>query len=310
VDILVWHVHGAWTTAFVQGAHRYLIPTLPEHGPWGGGRPAAWAWPASAVEVPSEDLADTDVDLVVLQRPEEFELAQEWLGRTPGRDVPAVHLEHNAPREHAATSRHPAADRGDVLLVHVTHFNRLMWDAGSTCTTVVEHDVVDPGHRYTGELPAAAGRDARTFSRKPAAARRTSPTPAASSAGSGSSANGSPRRTLASPSTAWGPSVGGPHCSGPTGPKIVTDVVPKAAARWATPVSPLTTSAAPATSAQSCPRSVFPASTRDAARPAAPATAQARSRSSAVPVMTTGVSGQLRAVATSAKRRAGQRFDP
>ena len=26
MNILIWHVHGAWTTAFVQGKHRYLIP--------------------------------------------------------------------------------------------------------------------------------------------------------------------------------------------------------------------------------------------------------------------------------------------
>lgn len=156
MNILVWHVHGSWTTAFVQGAHRYLLPTLPGRGPWGGGRPAAWDWPAAAVEVTPDDLADAPVDVVVLQRPEEIELAERWLGRRPGRDVPAVYLEHNAPREHAATSRHPMADRDDLALVHVTHFNRLMWDTGSTATTVVEHGIVDPGHRYTGELPSAA----------------------------------------------------------------------------------------------------------------------------------------------------------
>jgi hypothetical protein len=156
VNILVWHVHGSWTTAFVQGPHRYLLPTLPERGPWGGGRPAAWDWPASAVEVGPDELAGADVDVVVLQRPEEFALAQRWLGRTPGRDVPAVYLEHNAPREHAATSRHPVADRDDVLFVHVTHFNELMWDTGSTRTRVIEHGVVDPGHRYSGEREAAA----------------------------------------------------------------------------------------------------------------------------------------------------------
>jgi hypothetical protein len=156
VNILLWHVHGSWTTAFVQGPHRYLLPTLPERGPWGGGRPAAWDWPPGAVEVSPDELADTDVDVVVLQRREELELAQRWLRRVPGRDVPAVYLEHNAPREHASTSRHPMADRDDLTLVHVTHFNRLMWDCGRTQTTVVEHGVVDPGHRYTGELPAAA----------------------------------------------------------------------------------------------------------------------------------------------------------
>jgi hypothetical protein len=156
VNILFWHVHGSWATAFVQGRHRYLLPTLPERGPWGGGRPAAWEWPAGAVEVAPAELADTEVDVVVAQRPEELALARDWLGRTPGRDLPLLFLEHNAPRVHAATSRHPMADRDDLEIVHVTHFNRLMWDTGDTRTTVVEHGVVDPGHRYTGELDAAA----------------------------------------------------------------------------------------------------------------------------------------------------------
>ena len=94
---------------------------------------------------------------MVLQRPEELELAERWLGRRPGRDVAAVFLEHNAPRGGpAASSRHPMADRDDLLLVHVTHFNDLMWDSGTTPTTVVEHGIVDPGHRYTGELGSAA----------------------------------------------------------------------------------------------------------------------------------------------------------
>src|SRR5204862_228018 len=36
--ILLWHVHGSWTTAFVQGDHDYLIPVLPDRGPDGLGR--------------------------------------------------------------------------------------------------------------------------------------------------------------------------------------------------------------------------------------------------------------------------------
>ena len=52
--------------------------------------------------------------------------------------------------------RHPAADRADVTIVHVTHFNELFWDCGSTPTRVIEHGIVDPGYRYTGELPHAA----------------------------------------------------------------------------------------------------------------------------------------------------------
>ncbi|HEV2087232.1 MAG TPA: glycosyltransferase family 4 protein [Cryptosporangiaceae bacterium] len=150
--ILIWHVHGSWTTSFVQGRHTYLLPVLPDRGPRGRGRARTWDWPESAVEMPVEGLREEPVDLVVLQNPFELELAAEWLGRRPGVDVPAVYVEHNTPKGDVPNTVHPVAGRDDVLLVHVTHFNRLMWDAGRAPTTVVEHGVVDPGERYTGEL--------------------------------------------------------------------------------------------------------------------------------------------------------------
>jgi glycosyltransferase involved in cell wall biosynthesis len=38
-----------------------------------------------------------------------------------------------------------------VLIVHVTHFNQLMWDSGRTPTRVIEHAVaIDPAARYEG----------------------------------------------------------------------------------------------------------------------------------------------------------------
>jgi hypothetical protein len=154
--ILLWHVHGAWTTAFVHGSHQYLVPVLPDRGPDGRGRAATYPWPAAAVEVTPDQLADAEVDVVLVQRPRELVLAQRWLGgRRPGRDVPAVYVEHDAPRGDVPYTRHPLADRRDVLLAHVTHFNQLMWDSGLAPTTVIEHGVLDPGPRWTGELPRA-----------------------------------------------------------------------------------------------------------------------------------------------------------
>ena len=157
--VLLWHVHGSWTTAFVQGRHEYLIPVTPDRGPDGLGRARTWSWPASAVEVTREEAARAEVDVVVLQRPRELDgLAADWLGgRRPGRDVPAVYLEHNAPQGRINELRHPAADRDDLEVVHVTHFNDLFWDCGGTPTRVIEHGIVDPGDRYGGERPAAAG---------------------------------------------------------------------------------------------------------------------------------------------------------
>jgi len=155
--ILLWHVHGAWTTALVHGRHEYVVPVLPDRGPDGVGLARTYAWPDSVTEAPPEQLRDEEFDVALLQRPHELDgLAQDWLGRRPGRDVPAVYVEHNAPQGRIADMRHPAADRQDLLVVHVTHFNALFWDTGSTRTRVIEHGIVDPGHRYTGELPRAA----------------------------------------------------------------------------------------------------------------------------------------------------------
>jgi glycosyltransferase involved in cell wall biosynthesis len=158
VNVLLWHVHGSWTTAFVAGAHRCLIPVLPDRGPDGRGRARTWDWPDTAVEVTPEQAAEADVDVVIVQRPEELDgLAERWLGgRRPGRDVPAIYLEHNAPQGRIADMRHPAADRPDLTLVHVTHFNDLFWDAGTTPTRVIEHGIPDPGYRYEGDIPHAA----------------------------------------------------------------------------------------------------------------------------------------------------------
>ncbi|MFD1830666.1 glycosyltransferase [Streptomyces desertarenae] len=155
--ILLWHVHGSWTTAFVQGPHTYLVPATPDRGPDGLGRAVTFDWPGGVVEVTPEQLRETEVDLVVLQRPHELALAERWLGgRRPGRDVPAVYLEHNAPDGNVPDTRHPMADRTDLTVVHVTHFNRLFWDCGRTPTTVIEHGIVDPGPLWTGELERAA----------------------------------------------------------------------------------------------------------------------------------------------------------
>ncbi len=158
MNILLWHVHGSWTTAFVQGPHRYLLPVEPDRGPDGRGRAQTWEWPPNAVEVTPSEAAEAEVDVVIMQRPHELNgLAEQWLGgRRPGRDLPAIYLEHNAPQGRIAEMLHPAADRPDLTLVHVTHFNDLFWDAGRTPTRVIEHGIIDPGERYSGELPRAA----------------------------------------------------------------------------------------------------------------------------------------------------------
>ncbi len=157
--VLVWHVHGSWMTAFVQGDHEYLVPVLPDRGPDGLGRARTYRWPHGVEEVSPEELSDHDIDVVVLQRPHEPDLTRRWTGRSVGRAVgvtrddrlPAVYVEHNTPRGDVTGWRHPMADRRDVPLVHVTTYNAAMWDNGDAPVRVIEHGIPDPGYRYTGE---------------------------------------------------------------------------------------------------------------------------------------------------------------
>jgi hypothetical protein len=150
--ILLWHVHGSWTDAFVRGRHEYLLPVLPEGGPWGLGR-AGRNWPASVREVVLAELDADSIDAVVLQRPEEAGEVRRVLGRRPGTDLPAVYVEHNTPKGDVPFTVHPLGEQREIPIVHVTHFNELFWDSGRARTKVIEHGIADPGYLYTGEAP-------------------------------------------------------------------------------------------------------------------------------------------------------------
>jgi glycosyltransferase involved in cell wall biosynthesis len=141
MNILLWHVHGSWTTAFVQGKHRYLVPVNEARDAWGRGRAETFEWPSTVEEKRIEDIRE--IDVAIVQRPEELALV-------PPR-VPMIYVEHNTPRGGVPDTRHPMADRDDLILAHVTHFNELFWDTGATRTTVIEHGVVEPAVRWTGE---------------------------------------------------------------------------------------------------------------------------------------------------------------
>lgn len=155
MKILMWHVHGSWATAFVNGLHEVVVPVQPDRGPDGRGLPDTYPWPPTVRELAPEQLRDEHFDVVILQRPVEIALVQQWLGRRAGIDIPAVYVEHNTPRNSPTGSEHVLGDQTQIPIVHVTHFNALMWDNGRARVHVVEHGIPDPGYRFTGMLPRA-----------------------------------------------------------------------------------------------------------------------------------------------------------
>lgn len=159
--ILIWDVHGGYTDAMLHVPHQFWYcrdEAAPEFGPLvtNGLQRREAERPVNAAEVTVQQLRDEPPDVIVAQRLEEVEAVERLLRRRPGRDIAAIFLEHNTPKGSVPDSRHPLADRSDWRLVHVTHFNALFWDCGSAATTVIEHGLPDPGHRYTGELDRLA----------------------------------------------------------------------------------------------------------------------------------------------------------
>ncbi len=154
LDVLTWHVHGSYLYYLAQVPHRLYVPVKPGRPEGYGGRLAGFDWPANVVEVPAEDVARLELDCVLFQSRRNYEIDQHEILSAAQRRLPRIYLEHDPPRESPTDTRHPAAD-DDVLLVHVTAFNELMWNNGGTPTRVIEHGVtVPPDVRYSGALEA------------------------------------------------------------------------------------------------------------------------------------------------------------
>ena len=150
--ILTWHVHGNYLWYLSRVPHDIYLPVKPGRPPGYGGRGATFPWPDNVHEVAAADVASLDLDCVLTQSHDNWLSDRHEILSPDQLALPAIHVEHDPPRESPTDTRHPIDD-ADVLLVHVTPFNDLMWDSRSTPTRVIEHGVVVPdGVRYTGEL--------------------------------------------------------------------------------------------------------------------------------------------------------------
>jgi hypothetical protein len=152
LNVLIWHIHGSYLNALARVNHDWILPVKPGRPEGYGGRGATFDLSANMREVSAEEVRDLDIDIVVLQTPKNLREDAPELLSPEQRRLPTLYLEHNVPRPDAVNTRHPFADEPG-LLVHVTRFNRLMWDNGTRPTRVIEHSVaLDPGIAYEGTI--------------------------------------------------------------------------------------------------------------------------------------------------------------
>lgn len=148
--ILTWHVHGNYLYALGHVPHDFIVPGLPGGPPGYGPLGRRIPWTGNLVQVPAEDLRSLRFDCVLYQSRQNLDDARLLLSDAQ-RKLPCAYLEHNPPEPHPTDTRHPFRhERG--LIVHVTPFNAVMWDAGGMPTRVVEHGVPPPEASYDGSL--------------------------------------------------------------------------------------------------------------------------------------------------------------
>lgn len=105
------------------------MPVRPERRHPYGGRAGDFPWPDSLVEVEAAAVGDLEIDLVLYQSDAHGEsIASSCSPRSTGSCRPSTSstTRHG---ESAFQTVHRVREPG-VLVVHVTHFNRLMWDGG------------------------------------------------------------------------------------------------------------------------------------------------------------------------------------
>src|SRR4051812_30747711 len=150
LKILTWHTHGAYLLYLTQAPHDFYVMMKPDRPPGYGGRGGHLPWGPNVHDMPVEQAARERFDCIVFQDDHQYLEDQHRYLTLAQRRLPRIYIEHDPPRQNPTEERHIVADR-EVLVVHVTAFNQLMW-VNSGPTRVIEHGVIEPQARYSGEL--------------------------------------------------------------------------------------------------------------------------------------------------------------
>jgi len=151
--VLTWHIHGSYLYYLTQADCIFYLPYKEGSSEEGyGGRTRSFPWGDNVINVPAEKVKETEFDCILFQSKKNYLQDQFEILTEEQRALPKIYLEHDPPRESPTNTKHVVNDP-DILLVHVTYFNELMWDNNRTPTKVIEHGVmVDEKVSYSGEI--------------------------------------------------------------------------------------------------------------------------------------------------------------
>jgi hypothetical protein len=151
--VLTWHTHGSYLYYLTHVPHEFFVVSKPGRPPGYAGASGHLPWGPNVHDLPATEIKHERFDCILFQDDAHYLTDQHELLSAEQRRLPKIYLEHDPPRQNPTDELHPA-DAADVLVVHVTPFNALMWRHERSATRVIEHGVPAPsGVAYAGQLP-------------------------------------------------------------------------------------------------------------------------------------------------------------
>ncbi len=152
LKVLTWHIHGSYLYYLAQTRAEFYLPVKDGFPEGYRGRQGNFPWPDNVHDVSSTEVRNLKLDCILFQSRKNYLEDQHEILSSAQLTLPRIYLEHDPPREHPTDTRH-LVDDPNVLVVHVTPFNSLMWDSGRSPTRIIEHGVLVPeGVCYSGEI--------------------------------------------------------------------------------------------------------------------------------------------------------------
>jgi glycosyltransferase involved in cell wall biosynthesis len=151
LKLFTWHIHGSYLYYLSQGNFEIFVPINSDKTVGYIGRGTTFPFGDNIREVPVEHVKSLPLDCILFQTPQNYLVDQYEIFSPQQLLLPKVYLEHDPPQAVPTDTQHVVSDP-NVTLVHVTHFNKLMWDNGSTPATVIEHGVMIEPAVYNGEI--------------------------------------------------------------------------------------------------------------------------------------------------------------
>jgi hypothetical protein len=151
LKIFTWHIHGSYLFYLSKGDYTIYIPVKEKKEEGYYGRGETFPFGENVIEIPANEVKEHQFDCLLFQTNKNFFVDQYEILTAEQRSLPRIYLEHDPPSQHPTDTTHPVDDK-EMIMVHVTHFNKLMWSNENKIIQVVDHGVTVPGIPYSGEL--------------------------------------------------------------------------------------------------------------------------------------------------------------